>query len=92
MSVVSDTQTGPPSILDHDLQQYFSELLKFESTPEMEASELYKKIRPEVERILNAVVVSEPPAIAGGVFHHSAPEENPAGETLPLPRKKGRHG
>ena len=58
--------TGPPSILDHDLNRYFSELLKFESTPEMEASEIYRHIRPEVERIMNAVVVSEPPAVAGG--------------------------
>ena len=55
-------------ILNHDLNQHFPELLKFESTPEMEASELYKLIRPEVERILNAVVVSVPPAVAGGVF------------------------
>ena len=61
--------------LDHELRQYFPELLKFESTEEMEASELYQKIRPEVERILNAVVVScpdyqlglvPPPANAGG--------------------------
>src|SRR5215204_1757364 len=43
-------------ILDHDLAKHFPELLKFESTPEMEASELYGQIRPEVERILNAVV------------------------------------
>ena len=43
--------------LEHQLGQHFPELLKFESTPEMEASELYKKIKPEVERILNAVVV-----------------------------------
>jgi endonuclease/exonuclease/phosphatase family metal-dependent hydrolase len=57
MTAQQTSQTGPPSILDHDLEQYFSELLKFESTPEMEASELYKKIRPEVDRILNAVVV-----------------------------------
>src|SRR5262245_11713771 len=57
MFLLSDTHTGPPSILDHDLQQYFPELLKFESTPEMQASELYKKIRPEVDRILNSVVV-----------------------------------
>lgn len=42
--------------LDHDLARYFPELLKFESTPEMERSELYRRIRPEVERILNAVV------------------------------------
>src|SRR5262249_15904242 len=49
-------------VLDHNLQQYFPELLKFESTPEMAASELYKKIRAEVESILNSVIVSEQPA------------------------------
>lgn len=51
--------TGPPSILDHDLNRHFPELLKFESTPEMEAAELYQQIKPEVEQILNAVVVEE---------------------------------
>ncbi len=69
MGTQDTTQTGPPSIHDHDLNQYFPELLKFESTPEMEASEVYAKIRPEVERILTAVAVeelSEPPALAGG--------------------------
>src|SRR4051812_22666632 len=45
--------------LDHQLSQYFPELLKFESTPEMEASDLYTKIKPEVERLLNAVVVAQ---------------------------------
>lgn len=62
-----DSYTGPPSILDHDLNKHFPELLKFESTPEMEASGLYKQIRPEVERIMNAVVLLEPPAVAGGL-------------------------
>jgi endonuclease/exonuclease/phosphatase family metal-dependent hydrolase len=55
--------------LGHDLNQYFPDLLKFESTPEMEASELYKRIRPEVERIMSAVIVenlSERPAAADG--------------------------
>ena len=68
-------EARPADVLDHDLQQYFPELLKFESTPEMEASELYQRIKSEVERILNAVVLSEansfnrdlqPPATAGG--------------------------
>jgi endonuclease/exonuclease/phosphatase family metal-dependent hydrolase len=45
-----------PAILDHDLAKHFPELLKFESTPEMEKSELYKEIRPEVERILSSIV------------------------------------
>jgi endonuclease/exonuclease/phosphatase family metal-dependent hydrolase len=44
------------NLLDHDLAKHFPELLKFESTPEMERSELWAEIRPEVERILNAVV------------------------------------
>jgi endonuclease/exonuclease/phosphatase family metal-dependent hydrolase len=52
-------------ILNHSLQQYFPELLKFESTHEMEASALYRKIRSEVEQILNAVVVSQPAQSAG---------------------------
>ena len=54
---MTSTVVGDPSILDHDLAKHFPDLLKFESTPEMEASALYREIRPEVERILNAVVV-----------------------------------
>jgi endonuclease/exonuclease/phosphatase family metal-dependent hydrolase len=46
-----------PSILDHDLAKHFPELLKFESTPDLERSSLYADIRSEVQSILNAVVV-----------------------------------
>ena len=66
-------QKNPPAVLDHDLKRYFPELLKFESTRELEKSALYRKIKPEVEQILNAVVQedfapkSEPPAVAGGL-------------------------
>ena len=56
--------SSDPSVLDHDLARHFPDLLKFESTPEMEASEIYARIRPEVERILNAVV-TEPIADRG---------------------------
>ena len=42
-----------------DLNQYFPELLKFESTADLERSDLWKKIGPEAQRVLNAVVVSE---------------------------------
>jgi endonuclease/exonuclease/phosphatase family metal-dependent hydrolase len=45
-----------PEILEHDLNQYFPELLKFESIEETERSAVYQKIKPTVERILNAVV------------------------------------
>lgn len=59
MTALQSEHTSPPSILDHDLNRHFAELLKFESTPEMEASEFYRQIRPEVERILNAVVIED---------------------------------
>jgi endonuclease/exonuclease/phosphatase family metal-dependent hydrolase len=51
------TLVGSPEILSHDLNQYFPELLQFESIEETEKSEVYQKIRNDVERILNAVVV-----------------------------------
>ena len=52
-------RTGPPSILEHALNQHFAELLKFESTPEMEASEIYKDIWREVNRIMTSIVVED---------------------------------
>lgn len=45
-----------PKNLEHDLNQYFPELLKFDSIEETEKSAVYQKIKPTVERILNAVV------------------------------------
>ena len=48
--------TSSPDVLTHDLNRHFPELLKFESIEETESSELYARIRPEVDRILNAVV------------------------------------
>ena len=56
---MTESFVATPSVLDHDLNRHFPELLQFESTPQMEASDLYKKIRPEVEQILNAVVVEQ---------------------------------
>ena len=55
--------TDLPSVLAHGLRDYFPELLKFESTRELEASPLYNKIKPEVERILNAIVQEDLSAI-----------------------------
>jgi endonuclease/exonuclease/phosphatase family metal-dependent hydrolase len=49
-------QSNQPSVLDHDLNRYFPELLKFESIEETEKSAIYQKIKPQVERILNSVV------------------------------------
>src|SRR5687767_2418960 len=49
-------QTHSPDVLDHELERIFPDLLEFDSTREMERSAVYKKIKPEVERILNSVV------------------------------------
>lgn len=46
-------------MLEHDLNRHFPELLKFESIEETERSGVYRRIRPDVERILNAVVCEE---------------------------------
>src|SRR5687768_17444790 len=76
---MNSSVVGGPSILDHDLAKYFSELLKFESTPEMEGSALYAGIRPEVERILDSVVVEH---------LYSADSENPKSQ-IPDPKSIG---
>lgn len=55
--MTTNSHVGPPSILDHNLNQYFPELLKFDSTVEMEASEVWLKISDDVGRIMSAVVV-----------------------------------
>ena len=59
-------------VLAHDLQKHFPELLKFESTEAMESSELYAGIKPEVDRILNCVVMWEPAASVGSSVHYDA--------------------
>ena len=81
-----------PGILDHDLNKHFPALLKFESTMEMEASALYREIRPEVERILNSVVQEDfaenesvPPAVAGGLSSDFRASEEEGSTTPALP-------
>ena len=56
MSAEKIRKSNSPEILDHDLNQYFPELLKFNSLEETEKSAVYQKIKPDVERILNAIV------------------------------------
>ncbi len=48
-------QSDSPAVLKHQLKPFFPELLKFESTAEMEKSAVYQLIKPEVERILNLI-------------------------------------
>lgn len=56
MTAEKTLQEQSPEILEHDLNRYFPELLKYESTFELEKSAVYREIKPAVERILNAVV------------------------------------
>jgi endonuclease/exonuclease/phosphatase family metal-dependent hydrolase len=52
-------EPNSPEVLDHDLNRNFPDLLRFESTPEMEASDLWAEIKEDVARVLNAVVVEQ---------------------------------
>jgi endonuclease/exonuclease/phosphatase family metal-dependent hydrolase len=45
-----------PEVLEHDLNQHFPELLKFDSIEAAERSEVYQKIEPKILEILKAVV------------------------------------
>src|ERR1035437_8061314 len=65
MSVKTIPVPSPPTVLDHDLNKYFPELLKFDSTVAMEASDFYKGIKPEAERILNSIIVEHIPRSIG---------------------------
>jgi hypothetical protein len=56
MIVEVSCEPNAPYFLNHHLEDLFSELAKFESTKELESSDVYQKIKPEVERILNAIV------------------------------------
>lgn len=55
--MTTNSHTGPPEILDHDLNKYFPDLLKFESTTEMKRSAVWNEIKDDVARIMSAVVV-----------------------------------
>jgi endonuclease/exonuclease/phosphatase family metal-dependent hydrolase len=62
--------------LEHRLQKYFPELRRFDSTADMEASELYARIKPEVDRVLNAVVMWAPSTVATNSVHPDAGSGN----------------
>ena len=52
----TESETGAPSsALDHNLRPYMEELTGFSSTRELESSELYARLRPEIERVLNGL-------------------------------------
>jgi endonuclease/exonuclease/phosphatase family metal-dependent hydrolase len=60
------------TVLEHDLQSYFPALTKFRSTPELFQSELYARLRPEIERVMNGVVVEDHTEGATPAIHPTA--------------------
>lgn len=56
MNAENFNSSASPAVLDHQLKQFFPELLKFDVTAEMEKSAVYQTVKSDVERILNAVV------------------------------------
>lgn len=52
-STLQETDAASP--LEHELGAHFAELARLNSTKELEASPLYARLRPEVERVLGGV-------------------------------------
>jgi endonuclease/exonuclease/phosphatase family metal-dependent hydrolase len=74
MNTLSLQQTADASPLEHTLRPHFPELARFHSTKALEASPLYARLRPEVERVLDGVEQgdfrpeeSAPPLASGAV-------------------------
>jgi len=67
MDFENSSLENSPAILEHNLKQFFPDLLEFDATSEMENSPVYQSVKTEVERILNAVVQENfAPQISGG--------------------------
>jgi endonuclease/exonuclease/phosphatase family metal-dependent hydrolase len=49
-----EKETATP--LDHHLQPYLPELAQFSSTKTLEASALFQKLNPEIERVMNGLI------------------------------------
>ena len=59
MNAAEERQAGAAPVLEHDLARHFAELARFDSTRELEDSELYARLRPEVERVLGGVELGD---------------------------------
>ena len=49
-------QTNSSGRIDHQLGPFFPQLSRFNSTNALQASDLYARLEPEIERVLKAVV------------------------------------
>jgi endonuclease/exonuclease/phosphatase family metal-dependent hydrolase len=55
-SALIQTEARASSALAHELRPFFPALAQFPSTKALEASELYRELRPEIERVLGSIV------------------------------------
>ena len=56
--------------MDHSINRYFLQLRQIPSTGSLESSPLYRRLRPEIDRVLNTVETGEDPA------PHSGPDRS----------------
>ena len=56
---IVEQESAADSLLDHELTPHFPALAQFPSTRALEATSLYARLRPEIERVLGAVVREE---------------------------------
>ncbi|MBV9209814.1 MAG: hypothetical protein JOZ52_04255 [Acidobacteria bacterium] len=56
-ATIETLQTNLTSGLEHQLQPYFPALAQFSSFKQLAASQLYRTLRPELERVLNGIAV-----------------------------------
>jgi endonuclease/exonuclease/phosphatase family metal-dependent hydrolase len=54
-ATLQPTEQQRPAVFDHELAPFFKELARFPSTKALEASELYRTLRPEIERVLGGL-------------------------------------
>ena len=52
--------------MDHAINPYFPQLRQIPSSRDLESSPLYRRLRPEIERVLNTVETGEDPAGCSG--------------------------
>ena len=59
MNTATRQKTRPASALEHGLGPHFAALARFDSTKALEASDLYRELRPEIESLLASVACEE---------------------------------
>jgi endonuclease/exonuclease/phosphatase family metal-dependent hydrolase len=55
MNTVTCEKAPTAAALEHSLRPHFAALARFDSTKALEASELYRRLRPEIEALLDSV-------------------------------------